>query len=153
MFSVQLIPPGRKMRSLNQESMSCALNSVSVLKCKGSCEERSHSVVRQVRHSNNCSLLFLVIDLVYFPSLLPSDALEQACKQGMVSSGIWGYQQCTSKKTLQEELWPNHTGTGAREAWAGSSHPFPTGPMSSFSRDFSLSVGDIQPWMYPQHSS
>lgn len=70
------------MRSLNQESVSCVLNSVSVVKQKGPSEKVSHSAVRQVRHSNDSSLLFLVIDLVHFSSLLPLNALEQARKQG-----------------------------------------------------------------------
>jgi len=110
MFSVQLITPGRKMRSLHQESMSCALNSVSVLKCKGPSEKMSHSAVRQVRHSNNCSLLFLVLALVYFPCLLPLSASEQACKQGG-----WAVRVSTSlvpRKHIALAKQPRHMGQG-----------------------------------------
>lgn len=137
MFSVQLISPGRKMRSLNQESVSCVLNSVSVLKRKGPSEKVSHSAVRQVRHSNDGSLLFLVIDLVHFSSLLPLNALEQAHKQGG-----WAVAFGVSTSTLPRKnsarrapaKQPRHMGQGI---WAGISDPIPWTIVQAQCRPFS----------------
>lgn len=152
MFSVQLISSGRKMRSLNQESVSCVLNSVSVLKQKGPSEKVSHSAVRQVRHSNDSSLLFLVIDLVHFSSLLPLNALEQARKQGgwavafgVSTSTLSPRKQCkkSSSQTTQAH------GPGASEL---ASQILSPGPLCKLSIDLSYSSGDFQPWVYHQHS-
>lgn len=144
MFSVQLITPGRKMRSLNQESMSCALNSVSVPKCKGPSEKVSHSAVRQVRHSNNCSLLFLVIDLAYFPS----NGFEQARKQGWwavwfgVSTSALPRKH-TARRALAKQR--RHVGQGGL-SWHLRSYPHRTNvqaqytPFSQFRRHSTLGI-------------
>lgn len=147
------------MRSLNQESMSCALNSVSVLKCKGPSEKVSHSAVRQVRHSNNCSLLFLVMDLVYFPSLLPSNALEQAHKQGGWAVGFGISTSVLPRKHIARRALakqPRRTGQGGL-SWHLRSCPHWTDvqaqyrPFLQFRRHSTLGIPSAQQLVIKSH--
>lgn len=110
------------------------------------------TAVRQVRHSNNCSLLFLVIDLVYFPSLLPSNALEQARKQGGwavrfgVSTSVLPKNHIARRALAKQ---PRHTGQGGL-SWHLRSCPHRTNvwaqyrPFSQFRRHSTLGIPSAQ---------